>query len=265
MNIKRNNTTFITNDQNIEFWEKFNNGDWEKETFQILDNNINSSNIIVDIGAWIGPISLYLASKVKYCYSFEPDPKAYSNFSENLKLNESIKNIKAFNKAITTDGKDLKLYSRHSHGDSGSSILKRIKSTNRFYQVESITFKDFIVSEKIDKLDLIKMDIEGGEFFVIPSMLEEIKRFRPTMLISFHYDALVEYYMQKIIPFGILRRIYRIFNFDFIKNKAKLKMIETVNLLGCKNITDQDGSAINISKLYKINLSTIDMLLFKWN
>lgn len=266
MIINRNNSNFKVCSTNIEFWETFNNGNWEKETFKILEDNISQTDIIVDIGAWIGPISLYLANKVKQCYAFEPDPTAYLVLKENLKLNtNNIKNVKIFNKAITADGNDIDLFSRFSFGDSGSSILERVKSTNIMIKAKSRSFSSFVISEKIKQLDFIKIDIEGGEFFILPSMKKEIQYFKPTMLVSFHYNALVEYYFKKILPLGIIRRIYRFLNLKFIHKRAKSKMIETVESLECNNITDQNGNLINTSRLQNMNLSEIDMLLFKWS
>lgn len=268
MKVCRNSICFNTNNENEEFWAKFSDGTWEEETIRILDDHLKSDDVMVDIGAWIGPISLYSSQKVKQCYSFEPDPIAFKNFSESILLNsDAIINIKPFNKAITTNGKNIKLFSRYTHGDSGSSILRRVKSTNKYYQVESTTFSKFIEDEKIEKIDFIKMDIEGGEFFILPFMKDEIEKFKPTILISFHYAVLVEYYEQKLFPLGLLRKLYRFIDSKklFVKKKVNRKMIEVIASLGCENISDVQGNKQNISELENIDLSTIDMLLFKWN
>jgi FkbM family methyltransferase len=232
--VKKNNVEFIV-EGSEDHWISFEDNSWEPGTFQILDKVLKPNYIVADIGAWIGPVSLYIASKTTRCFSFEPDPVAFKELANNLSLNKDLSaKIEAFNKAVTSDGRPVTLFSRFDYGDSGSSLLKQVKSTNRLVEVESVVFENFLAEKEISKIDFIKMDIEGGEFLVLPQMLPFLRRQKPSLLISLHFSTLCEYLELKYFPWGWMRRVYRLLdkNKKFLKrttNKIIHKMIASLN------------------------------------
>lgn len=263
--IKKKDIAFaVTGSQ--EFWNSFEDQSWEPDTMNILDKFLQATDVMVDIGAWIGPISLYSSSKIKKCYSFEPDPIAYGELSQNLALNPQLKEkVSLFNMAITTNGEKVKIFSRYSYGDSGTSLLKRVKSKNDYVEVSSITFERFLADHKVEKVDFIKMNIEGAEFFIVPTMLPYLQAHRPAFLISLHHPALTEFLELSIFPYGFLRRIYRLLDpkKTFLRNKSTKQMKGLLKALGfyahCVNgklepFDHQNATTEDLEKL--------DMLLF---
>lgn len=262
--VKKNRVTFQVNGS-WDVWKTVEDNSWESSTFAVLDHYIKPTHTVVDIGAWIGPISLYSASLARHCFSFEPDPVAYKEFSENIKLNPSLAaKITAFNKAITTDGNPVKLFSRFSHGDSGSSLLKRVKSKNDFVETESLTFKGFTEIHAVPKIDFIKMDVEGSEFFLLPTMLEYLKKHKPTLLISFHHAVLCEFFQLKYLPFGFLRRVYRFLfpSQQHFKKMADKEITKIIGLLGFYDVFDSQLHKVSIESLIQAGLENIDSLVF---
>ncbi|MBS1491600.1 MAG: FkbM family methyltransferase [Bacteroidetes bacterium] len=239
--VKKNNIQFNIVG-NEKFWLAFEDNSWEPETFKVLDAVIKPDYVVTDIGAWIGPITLYLASKASYCYSFEPDPVAFKELSENIAANSHLTHkIKAYNKAVTPDGRPISLYSRFDYGDSGSSILKRVKSMNQTVLVESVIFEEFFNTNKIHPIHFIKMDIEGGEFFVLPQMLPFLKEHSPSLLLSLHFSALCEFLELKFFSRGWMRRIYRFIDRDkkFLKKKANQTIKKLIDSLRFYKIYDE--------------------------
>lgn len=74
------------------FENHINNGIWENNTFQIIDYYSNPEGIFIDIGAWLGPFSIYSRKLFKEIYGFEPDRIAFKSLSNNILLN-SFDNI----------------------------------------------------------------------------------------------------------------------------------------------------------------------------
>ena len=260
----KNNIAFTVTGS-IAHWDAFQDNTWESNTFSILDKFLRPDDIMIDIGAWIGPISLYAAQKVRTCYSYEPDPVAFQELSTNLKLNPALENkIFLHNAAITIDGRPVKLYSRWNHGDSGSSLLRRVKSKNTFVEVASNTFSEALAAHNLTAVDFIKMDIEGGEFIILPSMIEYLKQYKPTLLISFHFAALCENYELKYFPHGILRRIYRTIdpNKKWIQAKANKHIHELLGTLNFYTVYDDVLSPLTPDKFDAIDFKNVDMLLF---
>lgn len=210
MKIQIRNRTFVVADsQYDEVWEHINSGKWEPRTFKILDYFIGRDDIVIDIGAWIGAVSLFAAHLASEVYAIEPDPIVFPFLEKNVHENPFLKlKIKCCKLAISDKNEELTLYARKQYGVSSSSLLPRIRDGLCTEKVNGITLKEFIDSEKINKIDFIKMDIEGGEFDLIPSITDDLKKMNfPTMYISFHYDYLTEHQYHLKVKWKLLSRL----------------------------------------------------------
>jgi len=168
----------------INFWRSIRKKRWEMETFEVLRNNLTAESTYVDIGAWIGPTVLYAAKRCKKVICFEPDPTAFKFLRWNLELND-IHNAMAFNIALSTEtgmhrmgsfGKEL--------GDSMTSLLNDDHADG--VDVMTQTFDDFQKYVPLPHIDLIKIDIEGGEFDLLPTLRPYLEEHQPTVYLSTH-------------------------------------------------------------------------------
>lgn len=89
MNIIKDNIEFqvVETELNKNFWIEHYNC-WEIGTFDFLKKYANKNKVMIDIGSWIGPISLPLSYYFKKCICFEPDKFAYDEFVSNIKINK---------------------------------------------------------------------------------------------------------------------------------------------------------------------------------
>lgn len=180
-------------EDNEEFWLSASRGEWEPETFRILQAFLDTRSAYIDVGAWIGPTSLFAASYAERVVAFEPDPTAYSHLARNLELNPNLAaKVQVVRAALSTENSTLPLYSRWEFGDSGSSLLSRIKARGTAIEVTTQTLQDTLAQCGVERVDFIKMDIEGGEFDVIPAIVPFLKQQLPVLYLSFHLDALSE-------------------------------------------------------------------------
>jgi FkbM family methyltransferase len=201
MRIQAGDKTFkVAEGQYDETWKYVNSGKWEPQTFKILEYFLGADNVMLDLGAWIGAVSLYAAAIGSEVYAVEPDPVAFPELEKNVRQNpDFISKIKCRNLAISGTNGKLTLYARDQYGVSSSSLLPRIRDRLTDLQVDGMTLKAFIEKEKINKIDFIKMDIEGGEFELLPAISDDLKNLNfPTLYISFHYNYLTEhqYYLK---------------------------------------------------------------------
>jgi FkbM family methyltransferase len=135
-----------------------------KEIF--LDEEYNydlkeNSQIIFDLGSNVGPSVIYF--KLKYpvakIYAFEPNPVAYERLKENTK---QFDNIFIFNLAVSyKNGKD-KFYI-YPTSNLSSSLIERMPD-QRYVEVECETLDSLMDRLEIEKIDLLKFDVEGAEF-----------------------------------------------------------------------------------------------------
>lgn len=176
--------------ENVAFWDRINKNNWEPETLKILSTYLEKQDEYCDIGAWIGPTAIYSSFFCKEVTCFEPDITAYSNLLNNIKRND-IKNIAPYNIALS-DTTGLKWMSSFGSkmGDSMTSLLgaKEKEGFNAF----TLGCKEAIDVFNFKKFDFIKIDIEGGEFSLIPEMKNYIVEHKPKIWLSLHAPFLEE-------------------------------------------------------------------------
>ena len=149
-----------------------------KKKFKIFDKfGLNKNSIVIDIGSNVGDINKYLSQNYNsHIYSYEPNIHAFkiqkSRLIQNNKIfffNECVdiengeKKIYFHQKAIA--GGDV-MYSHSSSLDSGKSNI----SKKKFKFVKSTSISDII--NMFDYIDLIKIDIEGYEYKIIPILIK---------------------------------------------------------------------------------------------
>lgn len=185
--VKKNDIAFTVRPERFcAFWHRVANGGWEDMTYQILDRFLRPTQSYIDVGAWIGPTLLYGAHKAKHVFGIEPDPAAYVELVENIELNPLIApKITLIHAALTDDGKTKRLYVKSEPGDSWSSVVP-VLGRQRFYDVHGITMDDLISRYAVGDVNFLKVDIEGGEYALLPSMREYLRDVKPTVHLSLH-------------------------------------------------------------------------------
>ncbi len=127
----------------------------------------SDSPLIYDCGSNIGTSCAYFKmiypnSRIK---AFEADPRISDVLISNIK-NNKLTGIDVINKAvwISNDGVELSV-----EGADGASVYMK----DNLKKVESVRLKDLLESES--RVDMLKMDIEGGEIDVIPDCGSSLK------------------------------------------------------------------------------------------
>jgi FkbM family methyltransferase len=172
---KFNNYVFYFQYGHEHFREYYKN--CELETKSILPNILKKNSIIFDLGANVG---YYSAIFSFYCpkgkiFAFEPSHKNF-NF---LKLNiKNYSNIYLSDNAVsnfTGEKKDI----IHS--------IWNVETEQRLFKF--IKIDDFVVDNKINIIDLIKIDIDGYELEALQGMHNILKNFNSYFLIEINHAA----------------------------------------------------------------------------
>jgi FkbM family methyltransferase len=192
----------VVESSNKSFWKNaFING-WEQSTYNFLFKYLNPNKIFIDIGSWIGPVSLIASQNSRHCLCFEPDEIAYNEFKSNIQIN-NIKNI-SLEKLAVSNRKQITL----GANELGTSVTSNFNSTNQFtsdcISLENI-FRKYNLSE--NDISVIKIDVEGHECELLQD--EFLLNLNLPIHVSFHYGFAPnkEDFIQGVTPF-LLRRGY---------------------------------------------------------
>ncbi len=174
------------NVEQFQFWERASKKQWEPETFNVLSKFLKPDSVYLDIGAWIGPTVIYASKLCKKVICFEPDPIAYKHLLTNIQRN-NLTNISTFNLAISNKTTIQTISNFGGNvGNSMSTLLKNEKSTPTLHDVLVLDW-DFVQSTfGLQDVSMIKIDIEGGEFTLIPELAEYLKKNKPVLWLSLH-------------------------------------------------------------------------------
>ena len=170
----------------------------EDKCYEWLSSQIKPGDIILDIGAAFGVISLPLSrilGKKGHIYAFEPAKKTQQFLQEIIDLNQ-VENITVIKSAISDEPSYANFieYSSNNNFSWASdistlevpSIKPSLKHTN--YQVEVTTIDHFVHESGLNP-KAIKIDIEGFELYALYGGKSTLEKYRPYLSIDIHIDV----------------------------------------------------------------------------
>ncbi len=152
---------------------------------------------VIDVGANIGLISATCGLRVGRSgavHSFEPLGSTFEVLEKNISAN-GLEGIVAANRMAVSakSGEVVKLDYCDLH--SGLTHLSVGRSENRdgwhlgSEQVMTVCLDEYVVSHHIQRVDLLKIDVEGAELLVMDGAHETLQSHRPTILCEFNNEA----------------------------------------------------------------------------
>ena len=166
--------------------------DFVTEQYAYKDNNrtlveAEKGDTVLDLGGCWGDTAHYFASKIGSegkVYSFEFIPENIRLFKKNLELNPNLKNNITIVEHPVTDVSDIEVY----YKDNGpGSIIKSEPFNEQTGSTKTICIDDFVERYNVEKVDFIKMDIEGAEPMALKGAIKTIKKFRPKLAIAIYH------------------------------------------------------------------------------
>ena len=177
---------------------------YEEKLWQDVARILGQPDIFFDIGGNVGYFTLFfrrIFPKSKF-YFFEPIPSTYANALKNFELN-SVKDIAMYN--IVFLDKTTKLEMFHSDLGSGGSSLRNLQGLQDTQKIQCQFMKldEFFYNNHIEKIDVIKCDVEGAEKFVYEGGAETISKHRPIIISEMlrKWSAKFNYHPNDIISF----------------------------------------------------------------
>jgi len=227
-----------------ELW-KMREGRYEKFTVELFKQSLSPGMVVCDIGAHIGFYALLAAQKVGphgRVYAFEPDPRTFPYLVYNIEQNGFSNIIIPIKKAVSNHEGILRLHLDEI--TSGDTSLFHRNTSGRTVEVQSVKLDDFLEGEA--KVDIVKLDIEGGELAALEGMESLLKRSNNvTMFVECNPSMLevagsnVEQLLEKLYALG--------FEVKVINDKfGKLEMADPEKILSMARHSRTPTWSINL-------------------
>ncbi|MBI4598371.1 MAG: FkbM family methyltransferase [Candidatus Omnitrophica bacterium] len=193
---------------------------YEPNEFAWLRRILEPGMTVIDVGAHFGLYTLCAARAVGergVVIAIEPSQREVERLKRNLDLN-SVRNVRVRAEALHNTECEVSL-AVAAEGHSGRNTLGEFADEDTWClrrEARQARRLDAVVQEeRLSSVDLIKMDVEGAELFVLHGALDTLLRFRPTLMIELsdrslqHQSATSRQVLEFLEGLG-----YRIFQFD---------------------------------------------------
>ncbi len=148
--------------------------------FEHLEDFLDPSGVLIDIGANTG---IYTIKAARHCASMGGEVLSVEPFLDVLTVLARSVQANAF------DNVRLRNFCVGQHTGPGS-LWKNFDKPNLFSLIQrdskasclpvlTVTLDDLVSWEKLDRIDYIKIDVEGGELQVLQGGMKTIEKFRP--------------------------------------------------------------------------------------
>ncbi|MDP3518214.1 MAG: FkbM family methyltransferase [Pseudohongiella sp.] len=155
------------------------------DTLSAISDN---DGVFVDIGANVGQHSLYMSRVAASVFSFEPYAPVRARFEHQLALN-SIHNVTVHALGLSDSNTRLAFFAPtgNNAGIGSFDPESRLKGNVSIGELALVKGDDFFQDQKPDRIDLIKIDVEGFEKAVLLGLQQTLQKYRPLVVCEMTY------------------------------------------------------------------------------
>jgi FkbM family methyltransferase len=187
--------------------------------------------LIIDVGAHKGEFVTFINKNfnISKAYCFEPNPKIFKILKENNCLNNKIELLNYgasnssgnifFNENIESSSSSINELNKNSTYYKKKFFFLNFLGSNDVttkIKIKVVTLNDFIIINKINKIDLLKIDTEGYEYQVLMGLKDKINIIN-VIHFEHHFDDM-------IIKDYKLSNIHNLLIKNGFEKKFKIKM-----------------------------------------
>lgn len=165
-----------------------------------------SGATVVDIGGYIGDFSLYAIKYLKAgrVIVYEPTAENFALLKQNVMINGYEDRIIAVNKAVSSSHEIALNVQKRESDEMHVSAYMYQGSERR--TIPSVTLEELLVTHKIAAVDLLKVDCEGGEYDIFPSVPDSVLGRIRNIAFEYHridgYEPILQNMLQRLRSAG---------------------------------------------------------------
>lgn len=151
--------------------------------------NGKSDMVILDIGANIGVVTQHMREHAKKVYAIEPSSEHFEALAKNKEFN-GWDNVEIFNVAVADKDGEMTLHKLGTNRTCNSLVNNY---GDEGQKVKTVALDTFFEENKIDKVDFVKLDVEGAEDLILRSEgFKKVYEKIDNIEIEFHYPNWME-------------------------------------------------------------------------
>lgn len=163
------------------YWTGFH----EFREFIFLHHFLTKEMVFVDVGSNQGEYSLFAAKRLTQgkVIAFEPLPSIRYVLNENIKLNR-FNNILVFDCGLSDHESTLLIHEIENVHEGLATFYPGDRQSKSTFNVPLTSLDNIFETMKLNRLDFIKIDIEGGELKALKGASTVIQKYRPVLMVE---------------------------------------------------------------------------------
>lgn len=165
-------------------------GCYETELVALLERMLDRKMVFVDVGANVGYFSVIAAPLVGpqgSVHSFEADPVCFARLQQNVSPYPWACILQA---AVGDQPGESVFFRSNDPQESGWGTILSCEEERERISVPAVTLDGVLTNRKLQRLDLIKLDVEGAEYRVLRGAERTIAAFRPLLYFELNETCL---------------------------------------------------------------------------
>jgi FkbM family methyltransferase len=163
-------------------------GWYERRYIRALCSLAGPGSVFIDIGAHIGVHSIALARRLSQMsgngkvYSLEPVSKTFNILRANVAAN-GLRNVQTCKVLLgSTSGEVSISQDTDAFEPEDAAVYSVFGPGETVERAHMQTFDDWVDSNELSRIDVIKIDVEGAEFSILKGMERSIAKYRPAWI-----------------------------------------------------------------------------------
>jgi len=168
------------------------NENWENHLYHFYSKVLDKNDVCLDIGANLGYHTIQFGKLSKKVYAFEPQPMIHNQLCANILFNNLDNIVTPYRLGLGEEEKTAQMWDIENE-NFGEGIYnwggRGIEHSDSAYKSEDVREEDQIQVVSLDSLnipqcDLIKIDIQGYEYYAIQGAIKTLTKNKPVVLIE---------------------------------------------------------------------------------
>lgn len=160
----------------------FRNTFYEKKTLKKISRFVDDNFTFLDIGSNIGNHIIYFTKilKAKKVYGFEPQKDVFQTLKKNIEINDISEQVEIFNMGLGINNTNATIKDKYSYNSGATTIKIDNEGDIKMNSIDRLDIED--------KIDFIKMDIEGFEKQALIGGINTIRKNLPIVWVEISQD-----------------------------------------------------------------------------
>jgi FkbM family methyltransferase len=165
---------------------------------------LRKKRVVIDIGSNIGyyvSLESKIVGKNGQVIAIEPDPVNFAYLLKNIRLNQ-LTNVITVNKAISDREGIVNIV--RSNRSNWSRVLQNVQDVSSkdiidVIKVEATTIDTLIKQLGLERVDLIRMDVEGYEDYILNTSQSVLTKYLPDIFVEIHQFLIGKHRLMRLL------------------------------------------------------------------